>query len=554
MKRISLFSLAFLVQTVCIGGQAFLRKGDVWVMSGDSITHLDGYRQVVAATLEHFHPGSGIRIVNSAVWGQTVAEAAGKGLDLKPTVASIMLGMNNVIHRDYPPTYDFTEDARRYAEEIRRQVKSFQSQGADVVLFTPTLTDETENSYFHVYHTRAGLAAYGQALERIATEERCLLLPIAADFERFKPALGSLETLIPDGVHPYGWGQYALARALIHHLRLEAPLAAKDETRGCDLSEVGLNDLRIVRTKTFLSDGEAPVVSIVAPFDGEAEVKWSAEGSPLRGETHVKLEKGRAVTVPLTGASEAVPMTLGHVARLIVTVVPQADGRPRLTVVDLARTKVFHFKDGVARGEVTADAPRKEGPLVGTWEVRLDGSDLWFSGRMRAQEWPVRQPEQNDLWMNSSGMNGVMALFDFRPLDRFAQVRTDHDVNMVCFSVLEKPWSVMPLAWSNDRVQYCLRSFAEPTADGYEWRIGFRGRVNDYTRFDVSKMDLFGLHFHFVDCEGDRMAYYPLFPQIFSPEGRHRVNPELRLNQMGVFDLRGVVSGDETVTLDVFGL
>ena len=348
--------------------------------------------------------------------------------------------------------------------------------------------------------------------------------------------------------------QRLLRSDVIHHLRLDAPLAGSGERRGHDLGEVELNDIRFERARTFLPDGEAPELTVVAPFDGDADVRWSAERLPVRGETRVTLEKGRPVAVPLASAAAAVPGELGRVERLIVTVVPRADGRPRLAVVDLARTKVFHFEDGVVRGEITTDSPRREGSLVGTWEVRLDGSDLWVSGSMKASEWPARPPAKSDLWMNSSGMNGVMAYFDFRPVDRFAQVRTDHDVNMVCFSVLEKPWSVMPLAWSNDRAQYCLRSFATPTEDGYDWRIGFRGRFNDYTRFDVSKMDLFGLHFHFADCEGGRMAYYPLFPQIFSPEGRHRVNPELRLNQMGVFDIRGNVPGDETVTLAVFGL
>ena len=37
---------------------------------------------------------------------------------MKTAGVTIMLGMNNVIHRDYPPTYDFTADAAKYATAI----------------------------------------------------------------------------------------------------------------------------------------------------------------------------------------------------------------------------------------------------------------------------------------------------------------------------------------------------------------------------------------------------------------------------------------------------
>jgi len=168
---------------------SFFRANDLWVLSGDSITHNDFYRQTVMAALDHFHPGNGIRAMNTAVWGQLTSEANGQGADLRPTVVTIMLGMNNVIHHDYPATYDFSSAAAAYAEAIREQVKSFQARGARVVLLKPTLTDETEFSYFAVAHTRTGLVAYGKALEKVAAEEACDILPFAEDFELFKPCL-----------------------------------------------------------------------------------------------------------------------------------------------------------------------------------------------------------------------------------------------------------------------------------------------------------------------------------------------------------------------------
>jgi len=553
MKQVTaMITLLFAAVTV-FADNSFLRRGDVWVMSGDSITYNDFYRQTVAAALDHFHPGHGIRIMNTAVWGQLVTEASDQGVGLKPTVATIMLGMNNAIHRDYPAAYDFTTDAAKYAEAIRAQVKDFKKVGADVVLMKPTLTDETEYSYFHVFHTRKGLEAYGAALEKIAVEEGCLVLPIASDLEKFKCLMRENETLVPDGVHPYGWGQYVLAKSLIHHLKVASPLAEKTEKRESVLNEVGFNEISFRRSGPFLADGEKPRIVITAPRSMVAKARWSVEGTNDAGEELLRLEKGVPFAFYPKLKPSSLPTRLGTVGRMILTVTPE-NGAPSLAVVDFARTKVFHFKDGRASGEIRTEVPRTEGALVGTWEVCVDDSDVWFSGRMCAKEWPKRKPQESDVWMNSTGLNGVMTLFDFRPPDRFAENRFDHDVNMIDLGIVEKPWSVLPLSWINRRTGNCLLAHAEPTGDGYAWRMGFRGRVNDYTRFDISKLDCFGLYFVFADCEGGRISHYPIFGQLFGADSQLRINPELRLNQTAVFDLKGIIPGNETTTMGVFGL
>lgn len=538
------------------GDHGFLRKGDTWVMSGDSITFIGLYAQTVRDAIEHFHPGSGIRVVNVGVWGQLAKEAKGKGLEVHPDVVSIMLGMNNVIHHDYPAKFDFTEGAKKYAETIRKQVKEYQAAGAAVVLMKPTLTDETENSYFTPFHTREGLIVYGEALERMAAEEKCVILPVAEDFERFKPTMGPLETLIPDGVHPYGWGQYAIARSLIHHLKIAAPLAGKGETRDLAKDELKLNDITFRRQGAFLAAADAaPSVEIVSPRTQQARIRWSVEGTEASGEENVILEKGQAFVFSPRIPAAALPAKLGRIARVFVSVTP-ADGRPRIAIVDLARTMVIRMKDGKASGEIRTDEAREEGPLVGTWQMEERGTDLWFSGRMKAKTWPARLTGANACWMNSGGMNGVMAIFDFRPADRFAENRFDHDVNMIDLSILEDPWSVLPLGWVNRRIQSCLLAGAERTEDGYVWRLGFRGNVANYSRFDITKLDHFGVYFLFDDDEGGRMGRYPIFRHLYGEKDEFVVTPERRLNQMAVFDRKGDVPADangETTTVGVFG-
>ena len=117
MKRTAVVSAAVAALFACAACAAlaeapsFLRAGDTWVLSGDSITHIDLYRQTLQDAVDHFHPGAGIRLINVGRWGQMTAEAKGKGLELKPSVVSIMLGMNNVIHHDYGAVHDFRASA-----------------------------------------------------------------------------------------------------------------------------------------------------------------------------------------------------------------------------------------------------------------------------------------------------------------------------------------------------------------------------------------------------------------------------------------------------------
>ena len=553
-----------IIMAVCLAGSAafaassgadrpsYLRAGDTWVLSGDSITFIDLYRQTVQDAIDHFHPGSGIRLVNVGVWGQLTAEAKGKGIEMKPAVVSIMLGMNNVIHNTYGKRHDFRAAAEKYGEQIRRQVRQYMAQGADVLLFSPTLTDESENSYFAPWNTKAGLVEYGRVIRRICDEECCRYVPVAEDFETAKEEMGPNETLIPDGVHPYGAGQYAIARSLIHHLRVSARLAAADEPRGFDATDMPAHDFSFRPVSRFAAGAdEVPRIAIAAPpGTGRTLVRWSVEGTSLGGETTLDFASGAATqTVSLAVPPAGLPSGAGRISRMIVSATPEG-GRARLAVVDLARTKVMRMSGGACGGEVRTDDPRPEGPLVATWRIEEDGPDLWFTGRTYANSFPARPKDSSEMWMNSSGMNGLMMMLDLRPPERFADNRFDHDMHMVCFSVLDKPWCVLPLAWINRSLQSCLYGSAERTPDGYTWRIGLRGRVVNFRRFDIRSYDYFGFNMIFDDVDDKGvMGRYPVmtYPDL------NTLTPERRLNQTVIVDRTGVVpqTGGETTNIGV---
>ena len=522
---------------------SFLKTDDVWVMSGDSITHNDYYRQVVLDALDHHHPGHGIRVMNTAVWGQLTSEAKGQGLDLRPTVATIMLGMNNVIHRDYPPTYDFADDAAKYAETIRAQVRGFREKGAAVVLMKPTYSDETEYSYFNVYHTRRGLEAYGRALERIAEEEDCAIIPVAEDFEEVKCRAGELDTFIADGVHPLGHGQYQIAKSLIERLNIAAPLGAKGSRRFVRQGPLPAAQATVVRGGNLLARRARVPLKVTSFVSGAAKLVWSArrgeEPTVVRGEQDVTLDGG-AADVVLDLPDAAYPVRLGDASRLYVTL-ERAGETLATAIVDLGETKVFDLTSGSASGEV---------PGFGRWTVETKGRDLWVSGETYACAWPARP--KNDTWMNSSGMNGLQTFFDFRPADRFAENRPDHDVSMINLNVLEEPRSVMAFSWIGRRTQNCLRTSAERTEKGFTWKLGFRGRVNDYTPFDISANDFFAMQLVFQVYDGKKWRHGPIMEQY--RHGQPWIDPVFFLNVSPVFDRKGDLPKPTALTVSAWTL
>lgn len=535
--------------------QSYLRDGDIWVLIGDSITNIGLYRQTVVDALDHYHPGHSVQVINAGIWGLKTNEAQTRGLDVKPSVVSVMLGMNNVIHADYGPGHDFSKSVAAYGAEIRRKVRAYRRLGADVILMTPTLTDEQENSYFSPWSTRRGLVEYGEEIRRICDEEGCAFLPAAADFESAKATLKPLQTLITDGVHPYGWGQYVIAASLIDRLRLAEPFAAADGRRGFKASARTKNDFTFAVEKRFAAArDEAPAIAVTPSVSGKATLRWSVgrrkdETAVERGEIPLELVAGKrqAVSIP----AKNLPPSAGCIRRLFVSVTPASDGRPRAAVVDLARTKVLDMTKGFVEGEVRTDRPRAEGPLVAKWRVEEDGADLWITGHSTAGSYPARP--KHEIWMNSSGMNGAQFMFDFRPADRFADNNFDRDVSMIMYSVCEKPWSVIPLVWEGRRLQNCTYCHAERTADGYDWRLGFRGFIVDYTRFDIRTFDHFGMNILFGDDNGK--GAIDRFLALEYPEDGF-VGMEHRLNLMMIFDRKGGVPqvGGETTNVGVFAL
>ena len=560
MKQILIPSLALALtlgaSAAC--GDSFLAKGDKWILSGDSITSTDTYRQILQLAIEHYHPDSGIVIGNRGVWGQKLSEEKRLEKNETPQIVSIMIAMNSFIHHEYGTVTDFSKTIHDHIEGLRARIREYKAKGAQVLLMTPTLVDEREGGFFVTYNSRPGLVEVGAAIRKLANEEGCFLIPVAEDVEAYKNLMGPRETFIPDGVHPYGYGQYIIANAFISRLDFAGKLGA-----GRHLTEKpNAAPIEFKCETRFLEDAAEPLVFSLSGAEGtppptsngiKGKIRWSVWCDSLRVMTDNDcaghcLARGEGV---LTGeakwqlpvAADTLNLKVGERARVFIDITPE-DGISRLYCVDLARCPVVQMKNGVAQGKIETEKVRREGATVCTWEVREDGPDLWLSGFTTADE-PSRKTYGP--WANVFNMNGAQVLFDFRPTERFAGVNPDRDAPMVLFSVLEDPqFSVMPFVWMGRRYQSALFASAEKKAGGYDWRIGFRGNVTDCEAFDIRKLDYFGMHLIIADTEGDKCLRYA--DMDYSPLD----NPERRMNQMTIFDRKGRFKGSEVTTVNFF--
>lgn len=130
------------------------QSGDRWCAIGDSITHGGSYHQFIYLYYATRFPGRSIGMFNCGISGDTAAGTLRRLkwdiLDHKPTVASIMLGMNDVGIFAYGPTKNTPQDEEQrkssittYAANMRKLVTELRSAGVRVTLITPSIYDQT---------------------------------------------------------------------------------------------------------------------------------------------------------------------------------------------------------------------------------------------------------------------------------------------------------------------------------------------------------------------------------------------------------------------------
>ena len=216
--------MAFVLSTLAAAQNFALRDGDSVVFYGDSITDQRLYTTFAETFVVTRFPKMNVRFVHSGWGGDRVTGGGGGNIDLrlkrdvlpyKPTVMTIMLGMNDGRYRAFDPQI-FKDYSTGY-EGIVRNVKTA-LPGVRITAIEPSPYDDVTRSPTFDGGYNAVLVRYGQFIRELAGREQLsvadLNAPVVAMLEKAKARdAKTAERIIPDRVHPGPAGHLIMAEA-----------------------------------------------------------------------------------------------------------------------------------------------------------------------------------------------------------------------------------------------------------------------------------------------------------------------------------------------------
>jgi lysophospholipase L1-like esterase len=203
-----------------------LRDGDIVVFYGDSITE----QRLYTADIENFlltrYPGRKVEFINSGVGGDKVSGGWAGPVDMrlardvfayKPTVVTIMLGMNDGYYRPWDDGIfsTYADGYRHIVEQIQKELSQ-----ARITLLKPSPHDDVtrEPEFTPGYNTT--MIRFGDFLAKLAEEKHAqvadLNQPVVEALTAAKAADAPLSiALIRDRVHPGAGIHWVMAGGIL---------------------------------------------------------------------------------------------------------------------------------------------------------------------------------------------------------------------------------------------------------------------------------------------------------------------------------------------------
>jgi len=215
----------------------FLKPGDRVCFYGDSITEQRYYGMDVETFVRTRFPGLKVEFVNSGVGGDRVGGGWAGPIDLrlerdvfpfKPTVVTIMLGMNDASYRAFDPEIFAT-----YQRGYEHLIASLEAHlpGVRIVLIEPTPYDDVTEAPKFPGGYNAVLLRYAACVRQLAAEHRltCVdfmtpLLDVVQKAQAEDPKLAG--EVLPGRIHPSAVGELIMAQALLQAWGAPATVAA----------------------------------------------------------------------------------------------------------------------------------------------------------------------------------------------------------------------------------------------------------------------------------------------------------------------------------------
>lgn len=204
----------------------YLHDGDRVVFYGDSITNQRRYTVFAESYVVTRFPGMRVTFVHSGWGGDRVSGGGGGPVDTrlepdvfayKPTVMTIMLGMNDGRYRAFDPAIfnDFSQGYQHIVQSVKNTLP-----GIRITAIQPSPYDDVTRAPGFPGGYNAVLVRYGQFLKDLARDESLALAdlntPVVAALEKAKEIDAALAAkLLPDRVHPDFGGHLLMAGALL---------------------------------------------------------------------------------------------------------------------------------------------------------------------------------------------------------------------------------------------------------------------------------------------------------------------------------------------------
>ncbi|HTX65501.1 MAG TPA: SGNH/GDSL hydrolase family protein, partial [Opitutaceae bacterium] len=207
-------------------GGFFLQPGDRVCFYGDSITEQRYYGMDVETFVRTRFPGLAVEFVNAGVGGDRVGGGWAGGIDrrlerdvfpFKPTVVTIMLGMNDASYRAFDERIFAT-----YQRGYEHLLDSLQQHlpGVRIVLLLPTPFDDITQPPQYPGGYNGVLLRYADFVKQLAADRHLTvadfmtpLLDVTRKAEAEDPKLAG--EVLPGRVHPSAVGELVMAQALL---------------------------------------------------------------------------------------------------------------------------------------------------------------------------------------------------------------------------------------------------------------------------------------------------------------------------------------------------
>jgi lysophospholipase L1-like esterase len=218
-------------------GGFYVHDGDRVVFYGDSITDQRLYTTFIETYVITRFPRMNVSFVHSGVGGDRVDGGSAGPIDerlardvvaYKPTVMTIMLGMNDASYRAYDQKiFD------KYASGYRHIVQSVKEAlpGIRITVIEPSPYDDvTRPPTFEGGYNKV-LVRYGDFVKELARDEKLAVAdlngPVVAALEKANTLnVENAKRLIPDRVHPAPGGHLLMAEALLKAWQAPATVTA----------------------------------------------------------------------------------------------------------------------------------------------------------------------------------------------------------------------------------------------------------------------------------------------------------------------------------------